>query len=164
MAIMIKAVDDGNENTHFFPPATMPRTKASARKSTGGTSVRKSLKANSNAGSIGKDIAMSSPPPSPAELTKTENTNCSVRHFYSFLQLIIEPSPQWCYSCVDGGLLIICDKCSRTMCYKTCLELPCLVEQVKPYIFICPTCHNDYHRAKGRTPQPYYVCSSQMFC
>jgi hypothetical protein len=63
---------------------------------------------------------------------------------------------QWCYSCVDGGDLVICGLCDRAICTTTCLDLPIKFEDVQGsnYTFACPKCHDNYY---DKTPAPYFV-------
>ena len=80
---------------------------------------------------------------------------CFSLSFFSFLQ--------WCYSCMDGGMLVICDLCNRAICMTRCITLPLNYEDLtsaKNLSFACPTCHNDAYR---KTPRPYFVSLLAQF-
>lgn len=65
--------------------------------------------------------------------------------------------------CGNGGRLMMCNNCSRSICIgrnTECLGLP----ETSRYedddvFFICPPCHQDVDR-KANKPSPYYVRST----
>jgi hypothetical protein len=66
--------------------------------------------------------------------------------------------------CGNGGEVVLCDECSRSICIGSntqCLGLPKTQESTLHYkdpavLFVCPPCHQDGDR-KAKEPSPYYV-------
>jgi hypothetical protein len=150
----------------------MPRTQQSAIKSTGGRSERKPLRTRGNVHYDTSDVHMSSPPALPSlpgqaqekAVAKAKALDLDVSN-HSFLNIyLLTASLQWCYSCIDGGNLVMCDLCDRAICTTRCLKFPIEFTEVKKSNlgFACPTCHNDYyHRLK--MAMPYFVSSPSFF-
>ncbi|KAF8274700.1 hypothetical protein EI94DRAFT_1695829 [Lactarius quietus] len=73
-------------------------------------------------------------------------------------------SSLYCFMCGNGGELVMCNKCSRTICIGSdtqCLGLPETQESTLHYkdqavSFICPPCHQDGDW-KAKAHSPYYV-------
>ncbi|KAH9017859.1 hypothetical protein EDB85DRAFT_2201432 [Lactarius pseudohatsudake] len=79
---------------------------------------------------------------------------------------------QYCFICGNGGDLMMCNTCSRSICIGSdtqCLDLPATSRyQDEDVSFICPACHQDMdrkinkptpyfdHQTKGRDPEPIY--------
>ena len=64
--------------------------------------------------------------------------------------------PKFCYICLNGGQLHLCDHCPMAVCYD-CLPLPSNLD-ISPLDFLCPTCHEGIFKAQAH--MPYYVCAS----
>lgn len=142
-----------------MPPNT--RTKQSAIKSTGGRAERKSLPSRRSANARTRDIIMSSPLPiTPPQAMRDLPAGHTVREAdvrnLSILLLLLFTLAQWCYSCVDGGNLIVCNLCARALCTK-CIQLPISYEDLAKsnYWFACPTCH--YEQEDKRKRAQYFV-------
>ncbi|KIM77371.1 hypothetical protein PILCRDRAFT_12012 [Piloderma croceum F 1598] len=100
----------------------MARTKATARKTTGGTAPRKDSKrsGSSLAMNISSDESMAVvPAPNVPKLIQQD----------------------FCYICINGGDMLSCDQCTRVMC-KAHIPLPQSQGiNVASSIFICVACH-----------------------
>ena len=157
---------------HLIPLAKMPQVQQSAIKSTGSNAERRPLR---TARSSDEDVRMASPPPaSPprvlqarrnttrgrvAPRSQTQNPHSDVSNL--IFNLHIFNFWQWCYSCLDGGDLIICDLCARAICMDRCIKFDLKFEELDPYKFVCPSCHNDYSRV-SKTMSPYFVISFHL--
>ena len=64
--------------------------------------------------------------------------------------------PKFCYICLNGRQLHLCDHCPRAVCYD-CLPPPSNLN-ISPLDFLCPTCHEGIFKAQDR--MPYYVGAS----
>jgi hypothetical protein len=164
---------------HRFP--AMARIQQSGFKSTGDISERRAPPTSTSPAQarVSSDQEMLSPLSSPGsspvasrpaeEESEEEEAalpqEVCIPRLSSMLYVIMRF--QWCYSCVDGGDLIICDFCDRAMCTTRCLGLPDKLTfktlTRRGIYFICPTCHNDYYRGKLAPPTPYRVCSLSVF-
>ncbi|KAH8976756.1 hypothetical protein EDB86DRAFT_2839264 [Lactarius hatsudake] len=65
----------------------------------------------------------------------------------------------YCFICGNGGALMMCNSCSRSICIGSdtqCLDLPATSRyQDEEVSFICPACHQDRDR-KINKPTPYF--------
>jgi hypothetical protein len=88
-----------------------------------------------------------------------EDTNrVSVRH--------IPCSPhtdksKWCCCCGNGGTMLACGFCPRSVCYNHCVKLAIPEKQLKrsDTYFLCPACHKRWDRTEEhKKGTPYIVC------
>jgi hypothetical protein len=142
----------------------MPKPRRTAMRSTGGKSERMAPPKKRPS----EDVHMTSPPP-PEQVQRREigmskrrrgNVTSEVSNAF------IEISPplthlQWCFSCVNGGELLTCELCDRSICHPKCVTLPVELDALKEsdFAFACPTCHTDYFFKEKKTYRPYFVSS-----
>ena len=77
------------------------------------------------------------------------------------LNINVEQFVQYCYSCVDGGILYACEECGHFICNK-CVQLPLHLANMASLFFWCPTCHNSFFRKEKLGPNPYFVSNYQL--
>ena len=140
----------------FFPP--MARTTQSARKSTGGRGIRSPIGSRkvTRRNTDNKNLPVV-PRRAPEPICKKMDADVSKLIATLFFA---EVSTQWCYSCIDGGDLMLCDVCDRAMCTTRCMEIPVPIAQCEKLCFICPSCHNTHYR---KNLQPYFVILFDLF-
>jgi hypothetical protein len=148
----------------------MPTIQQSATKSTGGKSDRKRLYRRPRPES--DEEYMDSDPPSTSgapeapvvPMTTRQRADKADVSFHVLWTCKLLTPLQWCYSCVDGGGLMSCDLCDRTICDK-CVTLQTPTGDIHKlgYQFACPTCHTQFYFNLRKTYSPYFVCAFHLF-
>jgi hypothetical protein len=133
----------------LLPFPTMVRTKANARVSTGGTAPQIDLhSASAPLERLPLDPAVAQPNrPSSQE----DNNNDDVSLLWSPCSKTDPIINQYCYKCINGGFLLLCDFCPRSLC-NVCIKGPKIPASPKVK-FMCIACF--LYVFKGS--QPYYV-------
>ncbi|KLO05060.1 hypothetical protein SCHPADRAFT_947214 [Schizopora paradoxa] len=126
-------------------PVAAGKGKGTARKSTGGTAPKMTLK-------------RALLPVDPLDVDMKEDNPGS---------LDVSFHDQACFLCRGGGYLACCSTCMRSVCYESCLAslVPSELEEIntKDTYFKCPACHDDTDREKSKKEKkkkvvltPYY--------
>ena len=135
-----------------LPFPTMARTKQKARVSTGGTAPQINLNAAS--------AAFKGTPPAPAivpsaqlnsQTSPEDEEHNNVSPLWSPCSQTDPITNKYCYKCLNGGFLVLCDFCPRALC-TLCIKGPPVPPsaQVK---FMCRACSLYIFKSN----QPFYV-------